>query len=134
MRTEGSQKLTGSERGPSKCESQRGCRRGMEGGAPWGGSPKQHPPSPARRAQVEKQEERFGKHTESAELRLTRRFGKHTESLTLRQKTPPGSEEPRGVLSRVESDNSNSQHFPTSARHRYWRCSRGGRSGRASRS
>ena len=27
-------------------ESQRGCRRGLEGGAPWGGSPKQHPPSP----------------------------------------------------------------------------------------
>ena len=26
--------------------AQRGCRRGMEGGAPWGGSPKQHPPSP----------------------------------------------------------------------------------------
>ena len=41
-----SQKLTGPERGPSRYESQRGCRRGMEGGAPWGGSPKQHPPSP----------------------------------------------------------------------------------------
>ena len=34
----------------SGCESQRGCRRGLEGGAPWGGSPNQHPPSPARRA------------------------------------------------------------------------------------
>ena len=27
-------------------KTQRGCRRGLEGGAPWGGSPKQHPPSP----------------------------------------------------------------------------------------
>ena len=48
-----SQKLTGPERGPSKYESQRGCRRGMEGGAPWGGSPKQHPPSPVRRTHLQ---------------------------------------------------------------------------------
>ena len=41
-----SQKLTGPERGPSKYESQRGCRRGMEGGAPWGGQPQAAPAFP----------------------------------------------------------------------------------------
>ena len=35
--------------GKRRAETQRGCRRGLEGGAPWGGSPKQHPPSPVRR-------------------------------------------------------------------------------------
>jgi len=34
-------------------ESQRGCRRGLEGGAPWGGSPKQHPPSPVWKTQLQ---------------------------------------------------------------------------------
>jgi len=56
-----SQKLTGPKRGPSKCESERkGCSGGMEGGA--GGEtqfPITHPPSPARRAQVEKKEARL---------------------------------------------------------------------------
>jgi len=53
-----SQKLTGPERGPSKCESQRGAPRGWKGRSE---GPQAHniSPSPARRAQVEKQEERF---------------------------------------------------------------------------
>ena len=34
------------ERKDTDEQLQRGCRRGLEGGAPWGGSPKQHPPSP----------------------------------------------------------------------------------------
>ena len=34
-------------------KAQRGCRRGLEGGAPWGGSPKQHPPSPVWKTQLQ---------------------------------------------------------------------------------
>ena len=67
-----SQKLTGPERGPSKCESQRGAPRGWKGRSE---GPQAHniSPSPARRANTFEKAKVSSKHTESAALRPSRR-------------------------------------------------------------
>ena len=46
------------ERKDTDEQLQRGCRRGLEGGAPWGGSPKQHPPSPPEAKHFEESKKR----------------------------------------------------------------------------
>ena len=71
--------------GKRRAETQRGCRRGLEGGAPWGGSPKQHPPSPVRRTHhLKRKYERPQSRPGATAPRHQRRSGKHAGSLALR--------------------------------------------------